>query len=441
MVSTETDRRLARRTWVPDDSENLVDEIVAGMPLATAAELVGQVESLIDRNSEIHDLECVNLNPATNTMSPRALTALSSGMGTRTSLGYAGAKYEMGLEAIEQVEVIAAELAARVFCASHVEVRVPSGAMANLYTFMATTSPGDAIIVPPAAIGGHVTHHTSGCAGLYHLDIHEAPIDAANYTIDMTALAALAESVRPKLITVGSSLNLTHHDVPAIREIADRNGATVLFDAAHLSGPIAGGAWPNPLAQGAHIMTMSTYKSLAGPPSGLVVTNDEELAKRIDHIAFPGLTANFDAAKTAALAITLADWLHTGAEHASTMLANAERLAAELAVRDVPVHLCGGRATASHAFAIDARRFGGGSAMALHLRRANLLASAIGLPSGPDDGLRVGTNELTRIGMSPEDTPELAGLMADALRGQDPETTAPRVSTFRQRFKSVCFAA
>jgi len=424
---------------VADTSEDVVDSIIAAMPDASSAAMFDHLDQLIERNSVIHDIECVNLNPATNTMSPRARAALGTGLGTRTSLGYAGAKYEMGLEAIEQIEVIAAELAALLFDADFAEVRVPSGAIANLYAFMATTDPGDSVIVPPASIAGHVTHHAPGAAGLYHLDIHEAPVDADDYTIDVDGLARLAADVRPRLITVGSSLNLTHHNVPAIREIAEAHGARVLFDAAHLSGPIAGGAWPNPLRHGADVMTMSTYKSLAGPPAGLIVTNDPVLAERVDHIAYPGLTANFDVGNTAALAITLAEWLHDGEAHASTMIENARRLAAELQRLDVPVHTCGGVATRSHAFALDVAGVGG-AATARHLRRANLLTSAIGLPSGLDDGLRIGANELTRIGATPDEMPELAALLARALDQDDPGGPATEVSEFRSRHPKTHFA-
>ena len=433
-------RRLALRPWVPTTSEERTGQIVATTPADPAA-VPGLVGRLIEQNVEIHDRQSVNLNPATNTMSPQARAAMGSGLGTRTSLGYAGAKYEMGLEAIEQIEVLAAELAARVFDADHVEVRVPSGATANLYAFMATTSPGDAIIVPPATIAGHVTHHTPGAAGLYHLDIHEAPIDPERYTIDIEGLAQLAQEVRPRLITVGSSLNPSHHDVAAVRSIADRHGAAVLFDAAHLSGPIAGGAWPNPLHAGAHVMTMSTYKSLAGPPAGLVLTNEPELAEHIDHIAFPGLTANFDVGKTAALAITLAEWMVHGPEHAGSMVANAQRLATRLLELDVPIPRFDDAVTRSHAFALDARSVGGGRLLAKRMRRANLLTSAIGLPTGLDDGLRLGTNELTRLGATTDDMDELAELIASALTCDDPVAIAPEVTRFRTRFDAVSFTA
>ena len=175
--------------------------------------LADRIDALVERNRRLYDVECVNLNPATSTLSPRAAAALDPGLSNRPSLGYPGDKYETGLEAIETIEIVAAELAALVFDADFAEVRVPSGAIANLYAFMATCRPGDAIIVPPATIAGHVTHHTPGAAGLYGLDVHEAPIDATRYTVDVDGVAALAERVRPRLITIGGSLNLTHHDV------------------------------------------------------------------------------------------------------------------------------------------------------------------------------------------------------------------------------------
>ena len=198
-------------------------------------------------------------------MNPRAEALLASGIGSRPSLGYPGDKYEMGLEAIEEIEVVCAGLCAEVFDAAYAEIRVPSGALANLYGFMATCKPGDTIIVPPASIGGHVTHHLAGCAGLFGLNVVSAPVRGDKYTVDLDGLARMARRHRPGLITVGGSLNLFEHPVAEIREIADDVGAHVMFDAAHQCGIIAGRAWPNPLKNGAHFMTMSTYKSLGGP--------------------------------------------------------------------------------------------------------------------------------------------------------------------------------
>lgn len=430
---------LAARQWVP--TEEYIQSIAKKTAAGTSAEVDDRIERLIVRNSDIHERDCFNLNPATNVMNPRAEAALSRKLGSRPSLGYPGDKYEMGLEAIEEIEVIAAELAAEVFGARYAEIRVGSGALANLYGFMALTKPGDTIIAPPVSIGGHVTHHAAGCAGLYGLETLDAPVDAVNYSIDIPALRALALQHRPKLITVGGSLNLFPHPVREVRAVADEVGAAVLFDAAHQCGMIAGGSFPNPLAEGAHLMTMSTYKSLGGPAGGLIVTNDAAIAQRLDAIAYPGLTANFDAAKSAALAITLLDWREFGAAYAATMVATAQALASALAAEGFAVYGAEQGFTRSHQFALDAVPFGGGQAASKKLRRAGFLACGIGLPGktieGDMNGLRIGTPELVRWGMRVEDMPQLASLIAEGLRSNDPETVAPRTAQLRRLFQEL----
>lgn len=429
---------LAERSWVPTDSEALVQRIAHRTAAATPTELLGRVETLARRNREIHERDCFNLNPATNVLNPRAEALLSAGIGSRPSLGYPGDKYETGLDAIEEIEVIAAELAAEVFGARFAEIRVASGAMANIYAFMATCKPGDTIIAPPTEIGGHVTHHLAGCAGLYGLRILPAPVHADGYSVDTDALRDLARRERPRLLTIGGSLNLFPHPVREIRAIADEIGAHVLFDAAHQCGIIAGGAWPNPLAEGAHLMTMSTYKSLGGPAAGLLVTDDAELAQRLDAIAFPGMTANFDAAKSAALAVTMLDWRAHGPAYARAMIETAQALATALSDAGLPVFAADRGATRSHQFAVEAAGFGGGQAASRALYRAGILACGIGLPLPPVpgdlNGLRLGTPEIVRWGVGPEHAARLGGIIADALRRPDPETLAPETRAFRAGF-------
>ncbi|MCV2865319.1 serine hydroxymethyltransferase [Albidovulum sediminicola] len=431
---------LARRAWVPAHCEDLIQRH-AKAATAPSAQVAGRVAQLIRDNRQIHDRDCFNLNPATNVMNPQAEAALAAGLGTRPSLGYPGDKYEMGLEAIEEIETIAAELAAEVFRARYAETRVFSGAMANLYAFMALTRPGDAIIAPPATVGGHVTHHKAGCAGLYGLTTHPAPVDADGYTVDLDALRALARKVRPALITIGGSLNLFPHPVRDIRAIADEVGAKVLFDAAHQCGIIAGGQWANPLAEGAHVMTMSTYKSLGGPAGGLIVTNEAEIAEALDHIAFPGMTANFDAGRVAALALTLLDWRDLGADYAARMISVARALADALQAEGLPVFAAGRGATRSHQFAVEAAAFGGGQAASKTLRKAGFLACGIGLPlpevPGDLNGLRIGTPELVRRGVTEADAPALARLIAGALRSNDPAGLAAETAALRAGFQGL----
>ncbi len=435
---------LKRRNWVPGSSEDFVQDTAKSVAGMDADSIEREIDRLAGENRVIHEQECVNLNPGTNAMNPKAEALLAAGLGSRPSLGYPGDKYEMGLEAVEKIEVIAAELAAEVFGADFAEIRVASGAMANLYAFMATAKPGDKIIVPPPEIGGHVTHHGAGVAGLYGLKILTAPVNAAGYTVDLDGLRDLAQAQRPKLITIGGSLNLFPHPVREIRAIADEVGAWLLYDAAHMSGMIAGKAWQQPLEEGAHLMTMSTYKSLGGPPSGLILTNEPELAERLDRIAFPGMTANFDAAKSASLAMALLDWKVHGEAYARTMAETAKALAIALADEGMTVHAAGRGCTRSHQLALEAAPLGGGQAAAKLLRRANILTCGIGLPiaavEGDLNGLRMGTPEIVRWGMGPDDMPELAKLIVRALKAQDtPETLAPEVAAFKGKFSRMHF--
>lgn len=431
----------AHRPWVPAACETRVQDIAVTTANAASDVTNARIDALIAQNLQIHDRECFNLNPATNVMNPRAEAALAQGLGSRPSLGYPGDKYEMGLEAIEEIEVIAAELACEIFDARYAEIRVPSGAIANLYGFMALTKPGDTLIAPSTQIGGHVTHHAPGCAGLYGLNILSAPVNADGYTIDLGGLRAQVRETKPRLITVGGSLNLFEHPVADIRTIADEVGAHVLFDAAHQCGIIAGKAWQNPLAEGAHLMTMSTYKSLGGPAGGLIVTNDAKIAERLDAIAFPGMTANFDAGKSAALAISLLDWRDYGAAYANAMIDTSHALAAALVDEGLPVFAQAQGVTQSHQFAVEAAAFGGGQTASKTLRQAGFLACGIGLPmaevDGDLNGLRIGTPELVRRGVTPADAPQLAALIAAALRANDPSELAARTAELRVNFKGV----
>lgn len=435
---------LISRDWVPVDAEQYIQTVAQQTSAQSVDDIDRRLWELVRRNREIHEHDCFNLNPATNVVNPKAETLLSQGLGSRPSLGYPGDKYEMGLEAIQEIEIIAAELAAEVFGARYAEIRVGSGALANLYAFMATARPGDTIIVPPATIGGHITHHHAGAAGLYGLKTHGAPVNADGYTIDLNGLRADALKLRPKLITIGGSLNLFPHPIAEIRAIADEVGAYVLFDAAHMSGMIAGRAWQQPLQEGAHLMTMSTYKSLGGPAGGLVVTNDADLAKKLDAIAYPGLTANFDASKAAALAMTLLDWKVYGESYAATMAETARALAAALHDNEIPVFAADKGFTTSHQFAVEAARFGGGQTAAKALRQVNILACGIGLPldkvDGDTNGLRMGTPELVRFGMRAEDMAELARFVAQGLtstNGRD--SLAQRVTEYRHNFSELHF--
>jgi len=432
-----------RRSWVPAALEQAIALDAARYQAMSSSELDGELHKLLVEHDRFMDTECINLYAGTNVMNPRAAQLLSSSVGSRPSLGYPGDKYEMGMHYAEQIEIMVVELLKEIFDAKYAEYRVGSGSLANLYAFMATTKPGDHIMAFSDTAAGHVTHHTPGAAGLYGLQIHDVPFDAQHMTIDLGALRKQAQTIKPKLITVAGSMCLFPYPVERVRTIADEVGAYVMYDSAHMSGLIAGGEFQQPLAEGAHIMTSSTYKSFGGPPSGMVLTNEPELAQRLDAIAYPGLTANFDLGRTSALVLACLDMREYGAVYARMCISNAQRLAEELAAREVPVFQVEGRGyTVSQHVALPAHNYGGGTAGSRLLEKANILACGIGLPLPPVDGdfnaIRLGTQEITRWGMQPNDMPAIADLMSRILvRGEDPRSVKPDVLAFREGFQSL----
>ena len=434
-----------RRPWVPEALEAGIAERVGRYAALSADALEAELVATLTRHEQFHDREVVNLYAGTNLVNPRAAAFLARSVGSRPSLGWPGDKYETGLVHAQEIEIMAQALICEIFRCAFCEFRVASGSLANLYAFMATCRPGDRIMAFPEKAAGHVTHHAQGAAGLYGLEVHEVPIDDAAFTVDLDRLRHEVRRLRPKLIVVAGSLNLVPHPVRAVRAIAEEVGASVMYDAAHMSGLLAAGVFQDPLAEGAHIVTMSTYKSLGGPPGGLVLTNDPELAQKLDRIAFPGLTANFDLARSAALVVALLDIKEHGTAYARAMIENARALGTALARESIPV-VAPAEAfpTRSHHLAIDARPFGGGTRASRAIEPANILVSGIGLPlppvPGDFNGIRIGTQEVTRLGMGLDAMGDIARLLADALLTRRPlEAVRADVIDLRRAFRTLHF--
>ena len=437
--------RPADKSWLPADCARVVAAVEARIAEKDAGAIEREVLRLVDAHERHMDRDSIGLNAGTNVMNPRAAALLARSLGNRPSLGYPGDKYEMGMEFAGEIEVVTEALVRRLFGAPYAEIRVGSGALANLYAFMATAKPGERIMAFPPEMGGHVTHHSAGVAGLYGLETHPVPYDAKRMAIDLERLRKEARRLAPKLITLAGSLCLFPYAVGDVRAIADEVGAYVLYDAAHMGGMIAGGRFQQPLAEGAHLMTMSTYKAYGGPPAGLVLTTETALAERIDQIAYPGLTANFDLGKTAALALATLDLLEHGRDYAAMCIENARALGAALAAEGLPVHEVEGRGfTESHHLALHAAAFGGGQRASKRLAQANVLLCGIGLPIEPVEGdlngIRLGTQEITRWGLEPAHMPEIARFIARVFRGnEDPAAVRPEVIEFRRGFQRLRF--
>ncbi len=433
----------AARPWVPGPLETAIQERAATYRTLDADAVEAEVHRLLDDHERYMDHECISLYAGTNVMNPRAVRLLATSVGSRPSLGYPGDKYEMGMQYAEQLEILAAEVLKDLFHARYVEYRVGSGSLANLYAYMVCARPGDLMLAFPPEAAGHVGHHEGGAAGLYGLDVRTVPFDGRRMAVDLDGLAREARALKPKIIMVAGSMCLFPYDVPAVRAIADEVGAYVVYDAAHMSGLIASGAFQQPLAEGAHLLTCSTYKSFGGPPSGLVLTNDAELAQRLEYVAYPGMTANFDLSKTAALIVAALDLREHGPAYAQMCIDNAVALATALDAKGVPVYHVEGRGfTASQHVGLPAQRYGGGTPGSRLLERANILVSGIGLPGPtcPNDfnAIRIGTQEVTRWGMTPDSMVEVAKLMARVLvGGGDPAAVREDVIALRRNYQTL----
>ena len=432
--------------WIPAEAAAFIDRHAARYASMELAALDAEAHRLVAAHEQLVDHDCINLYAGTNIPNPRATALLASSIGSRPNLGHPGAKYNKGMVHAEQLEIMLSTLLRRLFKARFVEHRVGSGSLANLYAYMATCKPGDAIMAFSDAAAGHPTHHEIGAAGLYGLKVHDVPFDIARMDVDANALRDAARRIRPRLIIVAGSMCLFPYDLAAVREVADEIGAYVLYDAAHMGGLIAGGCFQQPLAEGADLMTGSTYKSFGGPPSGMILTNSPELAERLDRIAFPGLTANFDLGRTAAMIIAVLDLLEFGPSYAQACIANAQALASAMDAQGIAVFRPARREqfTTSQHVALNALPYGGGNAASARIEPANILFTSIGLPlphvPGDANGIRIGTQEITRWGFTPPDMVTIARLVARVLVGNEaPDRVKAEVTAFRRRFQDIHF--
>jgi glycine hydroxymethyltransferase len=430
--------------WLPAPLREYANDIAEALGDPEPADVPGLVDGITAGHERDIERGSLVLYAGTNVMSPLARRALASGVGSLPSMGPPGEKYQTGTRWIERLEVLASMLARRVFDARFAEVRLHSGTLANLAVYAALTEPGDNIVVLPERAGGHTSHHAIGAPGIRGLRVVEMPFDAERMNVDVDGLRAVIERERPKLVVAGASLMLFPHPVAEMASAAHEGGARLLYDAAHVAGLIAGGRFQRPLADGADVMTCSTYKSFGGPPGALVVSNDPAVAEAIERAAYPGMTANYDASRLASLSIAQAEVLAFWREYAGRCVSNAQALAAAMSAHGIAVVGAAHGSTVSHHVVIDARSFGGGASAARQLEPANILASAIGLPwdepDAPPSGVRLGTQAVTRWGLGPQEMERVAELIAAVLvYGGDADEVRADVRALRRTFDRVGF--
>jgi glycine hydroxymethyltransferase len=422
--------------WASDVARARIAEVAAGLTDLSVAGVTETVTAALAAHTRQFDDEGIVLYAGTNVMSEAARRAAETAVSSRPSMGWPGEKYQAGLDQLDTLEVLAPALVARLVGARFAEVRSHSATLANLAVYTSLTEPGDTIAVLPERAGGHTSHHAVGAPGIRGLRVVDLPYDPEAYDVDLAALPGFLAGERPRVVVIGASLLLFPHRIEAIRAAADEAGAVLLYDASHMAGLVAAGRFQRPLAEGARLLTFSTYKSFGGPPGGAIATDDPALAEKVSEAIFPGLTANYDVGRLGPLAVTAAEILADGGAYADRCIANARALAAALHDEGLTVAGAGRGFTDSHHVAVDVAALGGGRAAMARLAAAGIYLSAIGLPwqapGEPDRGLRIGTQEVTRRGLGPDELRVVAGWMADVLlRDADPEPVRKAAAALR----------
>jgi glycine hydroxymethyltransferase len=376
--------------------------------------------------------EHIELIASENYTSPAVMAAQGSQLTNKYAEGYPGRRYYGGCEYVDVVEQLAIDRARQLFGAAHANVQANSGSQANQAVLFGLLNPGDTIMGMSLAEGGHLTHgmalNMSGKwfkAVSYGLDAAEA--------IDYQAMERLAHEHKPRLIIAGASAYSLRIDFERFARVAKAVGAYFMVDMAHYAGLIAAGVYPNPVPH-ADVVTSTTHKSLRGPRGGIVLMNDEAIAKKINSAIFPGIQGGPLMHVIAGKAVAFKEALTPEFKaYQQQVVANARVLAGTLIERGLRI-VSGG--TESHVMLVDLRPKGltGKEAEAV-LGEAHMTCNKNGIPNDPQkpmvtSGIRLGTPALTTRGFREEQTGQTAHLIADVL---DHPRDAARLADVRAR--------
>jgi glycine hydroxymethyltransferase len=387
-----------------------------------------------------------------NVISPLVRRAVDSDLHGRYAEGLPGKRYYQGCEDFDTIESLAIEAAKRVFNARFANVQPTSGTVSNMAALKALTKPGDRITAVSTADGGHISHARMGAVGLRGLDLTTYPWDAERMEPDVDAACALIREVEPSMALVGASVFLFPMPLQEMADAAHEVGAHVMYDGAHVLGLIAGGAFQDPLREGADVVTGSSHKTFPGPQGGFLLSDsdDEQLQRKLNTAVFPGTNSSYHLHHVAGKAVALAEFEAFGVDYAHDTVANAKALAAALAAEGFDVLAEDRGYTASHQVLTrhGTSDSGAGRDAAALLETAGIVTNMNMLPGDTKamspSGLRLGTQELTRHGMGPSEMEEVAALYRRLLiDGEDATRVRLDVRELRSGFADVqyCFEA
>ena len=378
--------------------------------------------------------DAINLLPSENQASPQVRALLSSEFSNRYTLPI---NAESGGEILENayrgsrittdVERKAEEAAREVFRARYACVQPLSGHIAAMITIVSTTRKGDTLFAIPPEHGGYDGYAPNYIPDIVGLGSGSLPFDPERYNLDTGAAAANIRKERPKLVILGASFILFPYDMRPIREACDAAGSTLVYDGSHVLGLIAGGAFQQPLKEGAEILYGSTHKTFFGPQGGLILTNSRKHDAAIRKNLTWRLVDNVHWNRIASLGHALLEMKRFGARYAKQVVKNSQRLGKELKERGFPIMFEELGFTQSHQLLIDLKGlrtiYGlGPSEFSIRMEKSNLIIDSVG---------RLGTAEITRMGFRERDLAALADLFVEAAKGKD---VKKRVKALRDRF-------
>jgi len=356
----------------------------------------------------------IELIASENCVSEAVMLAQGTILTNKYAEGYPGRRYYGGCEEVDEAENLAVERAKKLFDAKYVNVQPHSGASANIESFMVLCQPGDTILGMNLAHGGHLTHgHPANFSGKYY-KVFAYGVTPDTNLIDYDNVLKVAKECKPKIIIAGASAYPRKIDFKRFSEIAQEVGAYLLVDMAHIAGLVAVGEHPSPLPY-ADIVTSTTHKTLRGPRGGIIMTNKEELAKKIDSAVFPGTQGGPLMHVIAAKAVAFGEALKPGfKEYQLQTLKNAKALASAFIEQGFDL-VSGG--TDNHLMLLDLRKFDTtGKDMEARLDTVHITTNKNTIPNDPQSafvtsGLRIGTPAVTTRGFKEEEMKKIAELI------------------------------
>lgn len=373
----------------------------------------------------------IELIASENVVSKAVMAAQGSILTNKYAEGYPGRRYYGGTDVVDVVETLAIERAKEIFGAKFANVQPHSGSQANSAAYMALIEPGDTVMGMDLAAGGHLTHGAPVSFSGQTYNFVSYSVDPETELLNFDAILKQAQEVKPKLIVAGASAYSQIIDFSKFREIADAVGAKLMVDMAHIAGLVAAGLHPSPVPY-AHITTTTTHKTLRGPRGGLILTNDEDLAKKINSAIFPGIQGGPLEHVVAAKAVSFKEVLDPAfKEYAANVIKNSKAMV-EVFLQDPDFRIISG-GTENHLFLVDVTKVVENGKVAQNLLdEVNITLNKNSIPYETlspfkTSGIRIGSAAITARGFGEEESRKVAELIIKTLKNAENEAVLEEV--------------